>query len=182
MIALLLWFLLTSAAPVIRKPVGGVYVIRVAKIGNYYGETTNIRSRWARHRKQLSNNRHHCYRLRRAWAALGAGAFTFEVLEQSEELDANKHLRLAREAFYIASDPLALNTKGNEAPVVTEAALPDRELYRSRTVFLERVPRTQYVNVRERRHGPLLGVELMDTKFRMGTFTTDSTCKLTRNK
>lgn len=162
------------------KPQGGIYVIRVKGVGNYYGESDNIKRRWAKHRKQLYSNRHHCVKLRRAFAAFGMSAFTFEILEQSEELDRNKQLRLTREALLISSDPLCLNTKGNEATEVTELSLPDRPIYRNRELFLERKPRTQYVNVRVKRGGQLLGIECMSEKFRMGTFITDQHCNLTR--
>lgn len=158
---------------------GGIYRIVVDGVGTYYGESDNIPRRWRHHRKLLSNHRHHCLKLRRAWIALGPGKFRFEVLEQSEELTASKALRLMKERALIKGDPLNLNTADSEVSGVSELELPYKEHYRSRVVRLVRKGKSGVVEVRDRK-GMLLGIELMDGKFRMGWFETDGYCRLTR--
>jgi hypothetical protein len=160
---------------------GGLYRIVVEGLGTYYGESDQIPRRWRHHRKLLANHRHHCLKLRRAWIALGAGAFRFEVIEQSRELTESKALRLMRERLLILSDPLNLNTAGSGVAGVTETSLPPKDAYRGRVVRLVRKGRSGVVEVREC-SGLLLGIELMDGKFRVGTFRSDADCVLTRLK
>lgn len=163
------------------KLIGGIYRIVVRTVGTYYGESDNIARRWGRHRKQLANGKHHNMKLRRAWKYLGPSYFSFEIVEQSYELDHSKQLRLLRESALILADPLNLNTAGSEATALRAEALPDKEIYRSRTLYLERIPNGGYAKIRlDSKTGPLLGVESVDGKFRMGLFTTDGECKLTR--
>jgi len=160
---------------------GGIYRIFVEGWGSYYGETDNIARRWARHRKQLANGKHHCLKLRRAWLYRGPRAFHFEVLELSPELDTSKSLRLLREQFYISSDPMCLNTKGANPELATETSLPDREIYRNRVVCLQRIGKSQMATIRlGARNGLLLGVEEISGKFRLGLFNSNAQCKLTR--
>lgn len=163
-----------------KEPVGGIYAIDVDTLGTYYGETDNIKRRWAKHRKQLANGRHHCIKLRRAWRYLGPSKFHFRIIAQSFEIDGSKQLRLQLEKALILADPNNLNTAGSQATAITELALPDKQIYRSKVVFLERIRSSGYARIRNGKAGPLLGVEDVSGKFRMGLFRTDEICRLTR--
>lgn len=166
------------------KPLGGLYKIVVDGIGTYYGESDNIPRRWARHRKQLRNGRHHNVKLRRAYRDLGDRKFHFIIIEQSEVLTASKALRLVAEKVLIRNDPNNLNTAGSQAEIIQGDYLPVHDKYRNKKkLYLERVPRTGLARVRyETKTGMILGLETMDGKFRSGTFSTDANCKLTRLK
>ncbi len=160
---------------------GGIYVIRVTGVGNYYGESSNILNRWSRHRKLLYSNRHVNDKLRVAFKEHGISKFHFAILEQSPLLEKSKAARLQREQFYIASDPLCLNVKGNNNVIpVTVDSLPDRPIYRNKELLLKRVGRSSLVHVYLKRTMQRIGVEVCRTKFRLGTFITDSKCNLKR--
>ncbi len=160
---------------------GGIYMIIVKDVGVYYGETVNIKTRWARHRKQLYSGRHHCIKLRRAFKYLGPEAFKFTILEQSERLDKSKQYRMLRQSEYIRLDPLCLNTAVNEkAYKVTEKSLPNRPVYRNKEVKLQRVAKSGLVLVKDNKTGKSLGVEVWDKQFNLGVFTTDVFCTLIR--
>lgn len=164
-----------------KKFKGGLYKIVVDGVGTYYGESVNIPARWARHRKQLYNRRHANLKLKAAWHSpeIGPSKFHFIVIEQSEELTKNTDLRLYREKLLILEDPNNLNVVHGSKQAVTEAQLPPRPLYQNRTVVLKRHSRTNFVKVCNEK-GQLLGTEYLDFKFRLGKFTTDSECRLTR--
>lgn len=162
------------------KPVGGIYAIDVDQLGTYYGETDNILRRWAKHRKQLASGKHHCIKLRNAYRHLGPGAFHYRIIQQSPELDASKTLRLQVEKALILNDPHNLNTAGSQAIQATEAALPDKPIYRNKLIFMERIRGGSYARIRNGKAGPILGVEAVEGKWRMGTFRTDAKCALTR--
>lgn len=162
------------------KPIGGIYAIDVDQLGTYYGETDNILRRWAKHRKQLASGRHHNIKLRNAYRHLGAGAFHFRIIQQSLELDASKQLRLTVEKVLILNDPYNLNTAGSKAVQVTEAALPDKPIYRNKLIYIERIRGGSYARIRSGKAGPILGVEAVEGKWRMGTFRTNVRCELTR--
>lgn len=167
----------------LTKPLGGLYTITVDGIGIYYGESDNIPRRWARHRRQLNNGRHHNIKLRRAYRDLGPKAFHFAVIAQSKELTDNKELRKSMETTLILADKHNLNTAKSESESVSVESLPSKDIYRNRIVYLERVPRSTLARVRaETKTGTLLGIEAVDGKFRMGRFQTDANCKLTRMK
>ena len=162
------------------KPVGGIYKITVDDLGTYYGETDNISRRWAKHRKQLASGRHHNIKLRNAYRHLGPGKFHFTIIAQSLEIDASKTLRLQLEKALILSDPHNLNTAGSMADKVTEAQLPDKPLYRNKIVYMERIRGGSYARIRNGKAGPILGMEAVEGKWRMGLFRTDQQCRLSR--
>lgn len=163
------------------KPLGGLYKIIVDGIGTYYGESDNIPRRWARHRKQLRNGRHHNVKLRRAYKDLGDRKFHFHIIEQSLVLSLSKALRLAAEKALILNDPNNLNTAGSQVEIIIGDCLPVHDKYRNKTVYLERLPRSGLARVRlMTKVGMILGIETMDGKFRSGTFSTDKDCKLVR--
>lgn len=160
----------------------GIYVIRVDGIGNYYGESNDIKRRWAQHRKQLYTGKHHCIKLRRAFRYLGPNAVHFEILEQSDALETSKQLRLLKESALIKADPLCLNTAISEADKVTVTSLPNRPVYRNRTVCLTIIRNTNLVLIKTERQGNFLGVEELAKHMRLGTFVTDEQCRLKRIK
>ena len=62
--------------------VQGIYVIRNTISGRVYvGSARDIKARWAVHRHQLANGRHHSKLLQQSWTKHGPGAFSFEILE-----------------------------------------------------------------------------------------------------
>ena len=164
----------------IVKPLGGLYRIIVKGIGTYYGESDNIPRRFRQHRKLLHNRRHHCIKLRKAYIALGPSAFTFEIIEQSEELTASKALRQIKEKLLIDADPFNLNTAASKVEEITDRYMPNQDRYRNQPILqLKRKGKSGIVEVRDSK-GRLLGVEMMQTKFRAGCFSTDDQCRLTR--
>lgn len=164
-----------------KKPLGGVYKIYVEGVGSYYGESSNIPARWARHRKQLNNRRHANHKLKAAWNSpeIGQKKFHFIIIEQSHRMTVNKDLRLYTEKMLILQDPANLNIVHGVNEPVTESKLPNRQIYRNRIVWLKRHNRSSLVKVCNEA-GQLLGNEYLDIKFRMGKFSTDSDCNLTR--
>lgn len=165
----------------VKKFKGGLYKIVVQGVGTYYGESVNIPARWARHRKQLYNRRHANHKLKAAWHSpeIGPSKFEFIIIEQSEELTKNTDLRLYREKMLILKDPANLNVVHGNKEGVTAAKLPDRQIYRNRTVIIKRHNRSSLVRICNEQ-GQLLGNEILEYKFRLGTFTTDRECNLTR--
>lgn len=90
----------------------GVYVIRNTVNGKVYvGSASNISKRWHRHRKDLRLGRHKNLHLQAAWAKYGEGAFVFEVLEHTADLD-------CREQYWIDATLCTRPSNGyNMAPV-----------------------------------------------------------------
>jgi len=82
----------------------GIYIIKCSQDKEVYiGSSVNIRSRWGHHRWLLTNNKHHNYKLQMAWNAYGDESFIFEVLEETDEIE-------AREQFWVDSVwPLCYN-------------------------------------------------------------------------
>lgn len=75
----------------------GIYVIRHIVTGKLYvGSAKDIDNRWAVHRKQLREDRHHSPKLQNAWRKYGEDAFVFEVIETTAP-DA----MIEREQFYL---------------------------------------------------------------------------------
>ena len=64
----------------------GIYKIS-SKISKqvYIGSTRNIAKRWWYHIKELTNNKHHNYKLQKDFDDLGITNFRFEVLESFEK-------------------------------------------------------------------------------------------------
>lgn len=73
---------------IINKSTGGVYI----------GSSENTRTRWGRHRQQLSGGSHHCKALQGAWAISGASNFEFLILEHIATDFGN--IRLIRERHW----------------------------------------------------------------------------------
>lgn len=165
-----------------RTSKAGIYRIIVKGLGNYYGESDNITKRWNNHRKLLRQGKHHNNRLQEAYNLLGTKGLIYEILEYGEELHRNKHYRLAREAYYIATDPSAINVKGVE-DTYSNDQLPPRQCYLRRYVYLIRVGRSQLAQVRANtKDGELLGTELMHGKWRTGLFWVDRNGNLKRKR
>jgi len=60
----------------------GVYKIQNTINGkSYIGSSFDIVDRWNRHKRLLSDEKHHNTHLQNAWHKYGSGQFTFEVLE-----------------------------------------------------------------------------------------------------
>lgn len=162
---------------------GGIYMIIVKDVGVYYGESVHIQNRFAVHRKKLSRGQHTNHRMQAAWKSFGSKVFTFVPYIQTVLLTKNHVLRKAVEREFITSDAMALNIVGNvRESEVTQSSLPDRPLYRNKTVRIVRKNRTAIVKIYDYDSGKLLGTETMKGKFRLGVFRTDMTCRLTRVK
>ncbi len=162
---------------------GGIYTISIPGVGTYYGESANIKKRWAVHRKQLYNRTHHCIRLRDAVKALGMEHVRFEVIAQSEILDKSAVARAALEQYFINKDPNALNSVHNTGSVTPES-MPNRDCYRNKSfLYLKRVTRRRKLWVKvEAQDGSLIGMEPLSKAFRLGKFSTDEKCRLKRIK
>jgi group I intron endonuclease len=75
----------------------GIYRI-INKVNNkcYIGSAINIFGRFATHRNQLRDNKHHSVYLQRSWNKYGEDNFVFERVEYCE-----KNILLIREQYYI---------------------------------------------------------------------------------
>lgn len=155
----------------------GIYKIVIENIGTYYGESSNIKRRWAQHRKLFYNGRHPNKKLRQAVKILGLGAINFVILEQSEELEKSKQLRLLYEQAYIQADKFNLNHIGSQIESVTQYRLPNKDQYRSKILRLKRYKK--YVQIFDGLD--LVGLELLEgSKFRLGTFKTNEFCEIVK--
>lgn len=76
---------MTSVTNQSLKKVSGIYVIKNTLNDKLYvGAAKSIGTRWANHRKDLNQGKHHSEYLQRAWNKYGKDAFVFEVLEVLE--------------------------------------------------------------------------------------------------
>lgn len=65
----------------------GIYIIRCDQdLEVYIGSSLNIEDRWRHHKYLLNKNKHHNYKLQRAWNAYGDESFVFEILEETSNL------------------------------------------------------------------------------------------------
>ena len=76
----------------------GIYKIIHTPSGRYYvGSAINIINRFARHKTDLNNNKHHCIYLQRLWNKHGKNKFIFGFVEEV----ADKILLIQREQYHI---------------------------------------------------------------------------------
>jgi len=65
----------------------GIY--RIKNLVNdkcYYGSSKNIEKRWVTHKNHLNGGKHHNVPLQRAWDKYGEDNFSFEVVEECDEI------------------------------------------------------------------------------------------------
>lgn len=68
---------------------GSIYKIRNKVNGKYYiGRSDQIKTRFARHRYELRQGRHHCIHLQRAWDKYGEIAFEFVIIYECDAIEA----------------------------------------------------------------------------------------------
>ena len=80
-----------------REVICGIYKItNVINKKIYIGQSIDIYTRWATHKSELNNNRHHNSYLQRAWNKYDEGNFSFDILEECKE-----ELLDERECYYI---------------------------------------------------------------------------------
>lgn len=102
----------------------GIYQIRNIKNNHrYIGASEHIQARWHQHRALLKAGNHYNKRLQTAWNRHGAEAFTFEVLEYTENI-------WAREASYLTQLPeynqiFSNGAKPDHLPTKQQAKEPD---------------------------------------------------------
>lgn len=89
----------------------GIYKI-VNKENNkiYVGSATDLKRRWREHKYKLKKGIHPNTHLLSAWNKYGEDSFTFEVVEEFEEI--NKDLLLEKENYYIDLFNSKINTNG----------------------------------------------------------------------
>ncbi len=79
----------------------GIY--RIKNLVNdkmYYGSSKDIEKRWNIHKKTLNNGKHHNKPLLNAWRKYGESSFSFEVVEECDEI-----ILLKREQYYLDLNP-----------------------------------------------------------------------------
>lgn len=65
----------------------GIYIIKNTISAKFYiGSTNNIKKRWLDHKRELKKNKHHSPRLQNAWNKYGEESFTFEVVEEVQNV------------------------------------------------------------------------------------------------
>lgn len=70
----------------------------------YIGESLNIIRRWAEHKGNLNENKHHSYKLQQDWNKYGQDDFTFEIVAVLDETISNfidKYISIIFEYIYI---------------------------------------------------------------------------------
>lgn len=84
----------------------GVYQIALFDGRCYVGHSTDIKTRWRRHRWMLIESRHHAKYLQHAWDFYGPDAFLFSIVEEcvAEEL-------VAREQFWMDTLDSVFNSR-----------------------------------------------------------------------
>ena len=91
----------------------GVY--RIKNLVNdkcYYGSSKNIEKRWLTHKNHLNSGKHHNVPLQRAWNKYGEDNFSFEVVEECEEI-----ILLEVEQYYLDLNPdynIGLKSSGGD--------------------------------------------------------------------
>lgn len=76
----------------------GIYCIKNNVNGKVYiGSAKNISKRWMTHRSLLIKGKHHSIKLQRSWSKYGESAFSFDILEEVEDV----LLLTEREQFWI---------------------------------------------------------------------------------
>lgn len=75
----------------------GIYTITDTVCGNVYvGQSRFIERRFSVHKNELNNNKHHNFRLQKAWNSYGKDRFKFEIVEVTTE-----DMLTEREGYYI---------------------------------------------------------------------------------
>lgn len=103
-----------------KKCRNGIYkIINIINQKCYTGSAINFSSRWAKHKKDLLQNKHHSKHLQRAWNKYGKTNFKFEVVEFIEKIENKiefKKYLLEREQYYIDLFD-SYNNGYNECPI-----------------------------------------------------------------
>jgi group I intron endonuclease len=95
---------------------GGIYAIRCKPTGKVYiGSAVVFTVRWKAHANALAANRHHSYRLQRAWNKYGPDAFAFEVIERVEPERLIEREQFHIDAFRSAVPSIGFNIRPNAA-------------------------------------------------------------------
>ena len=91
----------------------GIY--RIKNLVNdkcYYGSSKNIEKRWVTHKNHLNGGKHHNVPLQRAWDKYGEDNFSFEVVEECDEI-----FLLEMEQYYLDLNPdynIGLKSSGGD--------------------------------------------------------------------
>ena len=91
----------------------GIY--RIKNLVNdkcYYGSSKNIEKRWITHKNHLNGGKHHNVPLQRAWDKYGEDNFSFEVVEECDEI-----FLLEMEQYYLDLNPdynIGLKSSGGD--------------------------------------------------------------------
>lgn len=79
--------------------VAAIYCIKNTTNGKrYIGSTVDVNDRWRKHKKLLSQNRHHSLHLQSAWNLYGEESFEFLIIEECEPI---KEILLEREQHWM---------------------------------------------------------------------------------
>jgi group I intron endonuclease len=106
--------------------VSAVYKISCSVSGNLYiGSSKDVYRRWILHRCDLRKDRHHAFKLQRAWNKHGEDSFAIEILEAvpdlAELIARERYWLLALRPKYNSSlDPVATNTGKKLGPLSAE--------------------------------------------------------------
>lgn len=83
----------------VKEKICGVYCIEnIANNKKYIGSSLNIFRRWGDHKTHLKHNKHHSYKLQRAWCKYSNDKFKFYIIEEFFGID--KDLRKL-EQYYL---------------------------------------------------------------------------------
>jgi len=111
----------------------GIYTVTNYSDGKVYvGSSNHIERRWKEHKKQLRKGTHHSKHLQHAWTKYGEMAFTFEVLEECEQV----HLTGA-ELFWINTLQTAMDMFGYNMVAVPNSTYGYRHTEETRKIFRE---------------------------------------------
>lgn len=67
-------------------PKSGIYHIHHRRTGKtYVGQASDISRRWAKHRRELRLDRHHCFELQQLWTQYGEESFAFSIAKAAPD-------------------------------------------------------------------------------------------------
>lgn len=100
-----------------KKMIGVYKITNLTNNKLYIGSSIDIKGRWAEHKRDLKNNKHHSTYLQRSWNKYGENSFNFSIIEEC-----NKDDLLDREQFYL--DKYKSYKKENGYNVAKDSSAP----------------------------------------------------------
>lgn len=145
---------------------GGVYKITVKGIGNAFYETRDIWEQVSNHKSMLDTGKHYNSKLQELYKLR---PFSYNIIARSND----PLLRSILWNSQCITWPANLNDYGPHTIYIHKDHMPDQK-YWKQEIYLERIPKTRLMIVREKKHGKELGFEMAMDTVRSGAYIVDS--------